>query len=92
MCLEEAHKTPKPPIHTPKLFTQHIPTKIRANSGNGATVPPTTVATVPSEAVVTKANASAATGELMTTGNCSAIRTQQISAMPYAISTVSTTD
>lgn len=53
-------------------------TNISAKSGSGATVPPTTVATVPNDAVVTNAKARAATGELITTGNCSAINTPHI--------------
>lgn len=53
-------------------------TNINANNGSGATVPPTTVATVPSDAVVRNAKANAATGELITTGNCSAINTPHI--------------
>lgn len=46
-----------------------ILTKIKANIDNGANVPLTIVATVPSEAVVKNANANAATGDFMTTGN-----------------------
>lgn len=56
-------------------------TKINANIDRGANVPPTIVATVPSEAVVKNANAKAATGELMTTGNWRASNTPQINTM-----------
>lgn len=56
-------------------------TNTKANNGNGPTVPPTTVVTVPNDAVIKNANANAATGELITAGNCNAINTAHITTI-----------
>lgn len=48
-------------------------TKNKAYIGNGASSPPVMAAMVPSEKVVTMANAKAAAGELSTAGNCRAV-------------------
>lgn len=67
-------------------------TKTNAKSGRGATVPPTTAATVPSAQVMSAAKPSAVNGDDITTGNCNAISTPHITMMPNTISSVSTID
>ena len=49
-------------------------TRNTANKGNGANSSPVIAAIVPSEKVVTMANARAAAGELRTAGNCKAVK------------------
>lgn len=74
-----------------KTFQKVKLTKIRAKSGSGAVEPPTTVLQPPKAAANRVANDRAARGELIITGNCSAMSSANMMRHVTDSNTISST-